>query len=213
MSLWMQSCIQRPVHSKNCTDQLGQSLVLGLFMKYVLHQFLGDAERLWHVIATVSVGSDEISCMKSTYIVIPAPTPGNLGCCFLAHALALLPGMEAEGIVFSLMPGCGVPEPSSASSALHSQHYALTYFLGVGCCCGNTAFTWISALSFCGEPRHWLSSDYLLSKELKSLSGHDRVRWEQSPLVQWGCIQERLTIDLLDNYPVGVNYLICSIPV
>lgn len=37
----------------NCTDQLGQSLVLGLFMKYVLRQFLGDAERLWYVIAAV----------------------------------------------------------------------------------------------------------------------------------------------------------------
>lgn len=76
MSLWIQSCIQRPVHSKNCTDQLGQALVLGLFMKYVLRQFLGDAERLWCVIAAVSVGSDEMSCMKSTYSVIPAPTQG-----------------------------------------------------------------------------------------------------------------------------------------
>lgn len=52
MSLWIQFSIQRPVHS-NCTDQLGQSLVLGLFMKYVLRQFLGDAERLWYVIAAV----------------------------------------------------------------------------------------------------------------------------------------------------------------
>lgn len=128
----------------------------------------------WHTLWNMCQSVNSIQCcqLHEEYLRChPYPHPRKFGLLFSSSRLGSAPRNGGWG--HSYQPDARVWSPGtfSASSALHSQHYVLTYILRVGCCCGNTAFTWISALTFCGEPHHWLSSDYLLSKELKEYQG------------------------------------------